>query len=182
VLQGHVDLIISSKPIKKFLEFSGKYLNSPEQRLILGVTALMTQPFIDLYSNRKSDEETKRISVARTVAKIIAGTLVGVAVRQISISAINKFSHYDPKHVINGIVTKLVPKTKNDIFLPLFKKTGFKPCAQSVLNEQLKLYRKAMGTTIATVVMIVTNFAIDAPLTKWLTGVFNKKLKKEGKK
>ena len=36
-----------------------------------------------------------------------------------------------------------------------------------------------MGTFVATVAMIFTNFLIDAPLTKHLTSVFTKKINKE---
>ena len=55
----------------------GKKCSSAEQRLILGVTALATQPFIDAH-NKSVDEETRKVSVARTIAKIIAGTLTGL--------------------------------------------------------------------------------------------------------
>lgn len=50
-----------------------------ENRGIMGATALLTQPAIDA-SNHKVDKETRRVSVNRTIAKIIAGTGVGMFV------------------------------------------------------------------------------------------------------
>ena len=41
----------------------------------------MSQPFIDA-SNKNVDEKTRKVSVARTIAKIIAGTLTGYFVRK----------------------------------------------------------------------------------------------------
>ena len=38
----------------KYVTRIGEIINSPEQRLILGATALATQPFIDL-NNKKAD-------------------------------------------------------------------------------------------------------------------------------
>jgi len=50
-------------------------------RLILGVAALLIQPMID-YHNHKVDQETRKVSACRTAAKIIAGTSVGMIVRE----------------------------------------------------------------------------------------------------
>ena len=38
-----------------------------------------------------------------------------------------------------------------------------------------------MGTFAATIAMVFTNFILDAPLTKWLTGLFNKIIDKTEK-
>ena len=70
--------VIVKPKVENFIsEFIGKRINSPEQRLIQGATALAMQPFID-FQNKKADEETRAVSVARTLGKIIAGTAVGV--------------------------------------------------------------------------------------------------------
>ena len=45
------------------LKWIGQHISSPENRLILGVTALASQPFIDLH-NRHVDENTKKVSAA----------------------------------------------------------------------------------------------------------------------
>lgn len=142
----------SIKHIKKV----GEKISSAEQRLILGASALMSQPFIDAH-NKDVDEKTRKVSVCRTIAKIIAGTTTGFLIRKGCINAIKNFSQ---------IPAKGVPKYKT-IFTPKdVTKTNTDAYAQ---------YRNAMGTVVALVVMMVTNFAIDAPLTRFLTNVLVKK-------
>lgn len=173
-------MIISNKTIKTALDWTGKKLHSPEQRLILGATALATQPFIDLH-NKEVDAETRKTSVARTLAKIIAGTLVGYAVRRAGISFVRKYSQYSTD-MVGGLVAKITPKDGKGFFVPMFTKTlkptekSIFPIAKDKLEKKFELYRKAMGTFVATVAMIGTNFILDAPLTKFFTGVFQKQL------
>ena len=85
--------IILSNKAEKVISYIGKNINSPEQRLIQGATALVSQPVIDYY-NKKADDETRAVSVARTIGKIVAGTLVGVAIRYASIAAAKQFSRF----------------------------------------------------------------------------------------
>ena len=60
------------KPIilgKKTTDVLSKYatrIAGPENRLILGVSALASQPFIDYY-NKKVDEKTRKYSVCKTI-------------------------------------------------------------------------------------------------------------------
>ena len=113
-------MIISNKYIKRGLEYAGKRLHAPEQRLILGATALATQPFIDL-NNKSVDKETRMTSVARTLAKIIAGTLVGVIVRQAGISLVKHYTQFEP--IIDkqkNLVTGIIRKKGKDFFVPMF--------------------------------------------------------------
>ncbi len=177
-------MIISNKHIKNGLNWAGKCIHSPEQRLILGATALMTQPVIDL-CNKKVDEDTRKISVARTLAKIVAGTAVGVLVRQAGIWWIQKYSKYACEYVKKDgktLVSKIIPDKKRGFFVPLFTKPlkenekAVFPIEESKLDKKFNLYRKAMGTFVATVAMIGTNFLLDAPITKFLTGVFQKQI------
>lgn len=153
---------ISGNKTQKRIDWIGEKFSSPENRLILGVSALMTQPFIDA-QNKKVDEETRKVSVARTVAKIIAGTLTGYYVRAGCIKLIDE-------------MTKLPSEVKNPnsfggklrmLFTPDDAKTG--------ALKSLKKYKNALGTTISLVVMLFTNFLIDAPLTKYLTNLFTDK-------
>ena len=153
---------ISGNKTQKRIDWVGEKFSSPENRLILGVSALMTQPFIDA-QNKKVDEETRKVSVARTVAKIIAGTLTGYYVRAGCIKLIDE-------------MTKLPSEVKNPnsfggklrmLFTPDDAKTG--------ALKSLKKYKNALGTTISLVVMLFTNFLIDAPLTKYLTNLFTDK-------
>ena len=72
--------VIPAGKLLNGIEKFGQKCTSAHQRGILGLTALMTQPFIDAH-NKNVDGKTKKYSVARTVSKIIAGTLTGVAIR-----------------------------------------------------------------------------------------------------
>ena len=42
------------------------------------------------------------------------------------------------------------------------------------MMKRMTKYRKAMGTLAATIAIVATNFLLDAPLTKYLTNVFQK--------
>lgn len=157
--QGIVNIVpemtISNEKTLKGLKWVGEKVSSPENRLILGVTALMSQPFIDL-NNKKVDEDTRKVSAARTVAKIIAGTTTGVLIRSGCIHAIDAFTK---------LPTEITPDMK-------FKKlrTLFTPSA-GILKD-LNQYKKSLGTILSLGVMVVTNFLLDVPLTKFLTNKF----------
>ncbi len=142
-----------NKRVLNTLNWMGQHISSPQNRLILGVTALMTQPFIDLH-NRHVDDETKKVSAARTIAKIIAGTTTGVLVRHYSIKAVEAFTK-NPKVAVNRLQSMLFPKH-----------------IANVTIKGMKHYKKALGTIISLGVMLFTNFAIDAPATKYLTNKF----------
>ena len=159
IKQKGLDLLpnaeFSSERLLYRLKDIGKNFSSDKQRLALGVTALVTQPVIDAH-NKRVDEKTRKVSVARTIAKIIAGTLTGFFIRYGCIRAIKAFSQ---------IPGKGVPKYKT-IFTP-----------KGVLDnttDAFEQYRNAMGTVVALGVMVFTNFLIDAPLTKFLTNTFVK--------
>ena len=157
--QGALDLLPDAtfnKPkTVKMISDIGHDISSAENRLILGVTALMTQPFIDA-KNKNVDEETRRVSVCRTIAKIIAGTLTGYAIRKGAIKAIRAWSQL-PAPGVSRYRTLFTPKG-----------------ARSTNTEAFKQYQNAMGTVVALVVMMFTNFIIDAPLTKFLTNLMVK--------
>ena len=146
----------SNKSGIKLVRDTGEKISSAEQRLILGATALMSQPFIDAH-NRNVDENTRKVSVARTIAKIVAGTFTGFFIRKGCIKAIKAFSQLPGKNV---------PKYKT-IFTP--------KDITKINSDEFIQYRNAMGTIVALVVMMFTNFAIDAPLTKFLTNTLVKK-------
>lgn len=145
---------VAGEKADKFYKTAGREISSAENRLILGVTALMSQPFIDFY-NRKIDEETRRVAVCRTIAKIIAGTVTGYAVRKGSIKLIQACSKLPGEGV---------PKWK----------TFFTPKdVKKVDTDEFKQYQNALGTFISLGVMLFSNFLIDAPLTKFLTNKLN---------
>lgn len=151
-----------NKKINKRIAWIGKRISSPENRLILGVSALMTQPFIDL-SNKKIDEDTRKVSAARTVAKIIAGTLTGVLVRAGCIKLID-------------YMTLIPAKMEKTIKNPQLRSLFTPEAALTGMLKDLGHYKKAWGTILSLLVMLVTNFAIDAPLTKYLTNKFVDKI------
>lgn len=153
IMRAVPSVTFSNKRVLNALNWMGQNISSPQNRLILGVSALMTQPFIDLH-NKNVDEETRKVSVARTLAKIIAGTTTGVLVRHYSIKAVEAFTK-NPKVASNRLQSLLFPKH-----------------IANVTIKGMKHYKKALGTIISLAVMLFTNFAIDAPCTKYLTNKF----------
>lgn len=135
---------------------AGEKISSAEQRLILGASALMSQPFIDA-KNKNVDEKTRKVSVARTIAKIVAGTFTGFIIRKGCIKGIEALSQ--------------IPKKGASKWKSVLTPDGI----LNNLTEAFSQYRNAMGTIVALVVMLFTNFLIDAPLTKFLTNTFVKK-------
>lgn len=166
-------MIINNKKVQSALNWAGKCLHAPEQRLILGATALATQPFIDL-NNKAVDEDTRKISAARTVAKIIAGTLVGVAVRYAGIKFVQAFSKHKFVYSVDSpkMVQKIIPDPKRGFLTPTKFKGAEFPLPEQEVKKRIEKYQKAMGTLAATVVMVATNFLLDAPLTKYFTRIF----------
>lgn len=155
---------IGSEKWQKRIKWVGQEISSPENRLILGVSALMSQPFIDAH-NKSVDEDTRKVSVCRTVAKIIAGTTTGVIIRYGCIAAINKWSK------LPSSVDKIGQKIKLNKLNTFFSPSN----AISDISEAMKQYRKTLGTILSLFVMSITNFAIDAPLTRFLTNKFIEK-------
>lgn len=143
----------------KSLERVTDYISRPgPNRAIMGATAIAIQPAIDA-SNKKVDEKTRKLSICRTVAKIAVGTLVGIAVRGSVYKAVNKMTQ------ING-----KSKLSKSLLAPDFIKEFIKN------PEELKIYKNALSTFSALIVMIATNFLIDAPLTAILTNKLQSKV------
>ncbi len=140
------------------IDWIGKKLSSAENRLILGASALLSQPFIDA-SNKDVDAETRKYSVCRTLAKIIAGTATGYTIRKLCIKSIDAFTKS-----VNEIKPEMKLKKLRTFLTPTLKYTA----------EELSQYKNTLGTILALGVMVFTNFLIDAPLTKGLTNAFTK--------
>lgn len=161
---------------KAFNLFSrvGNDLNSAHQRLISGITAFFTQPFFDL-SNKKVDEETRVVSCARTIGKIIAGMTTGVLIRWVCINGMKSFTKNETTEA------ELAERAKAN-GKPFTPRTSFKKRQQLLLPKNLekasfadiKKYRGAAGTFAAVGIMIFTNFLVDTPLTMYLTNKFTK--------
>lgn len=141
------------------IKWIGREISSPENRLILGVTALMSQPFIDAH-NPTLDDEVKGVVIARTIAKILVGTTTGVIIRKGCIKAIDYMTTM-PEQIKEGMKhVKL-----RQLLLPV---------AEKLDPQKLSQYKNTMGTLLALGVMVFTNFLIDAPLTQVLTNIMVK--------
>lgn len=157
---------VSNDKAIKNIKFIGQKISSPQNRLILGVTALFSQPFIDA-ANKKVDSETKKVSVCRTLAKIIVGTTTGVLIRWGCIRSIDAFTKLPSQIPANAKFKKL-----KSCLLPSVKYTA----------EMMSNYKSVLGTLLGLAVMTYTNFSIDAPLTRLLTNVFVKGVNKHENK
>ena len=142
---------------KFWREVDSRITRPAENRAIMGVSALTTQPVIDA-SNKKVDEKTRKISICRTISKIVVGALVGICVRGSVYKCVRTMTNVNGK----GSLSKaLLPKKYIN---ELAKEPKF-----------LENYRNALSTGSAILVMLFTNFAIDAPLTVRMTNLLKKK-------
>ncbi len=148
----------SARRIEKRNNFDNWVSKPHINRGVLGVTALVTQPPIDYY-NHRVDEETRKVARNRTIAKILAGTTVGMfVVRGPIYTAIENMTNIKGKSKFSKA---LLPKR----FL-----------TELANNEKfLKNYRSALAMGLALAAMCVTNFVLDAPFTIFLTNLFNDK-------
>lgn len=150
----------SAKKLEQWKKIDEFISRPAENRGIMGATALLTQPAIDYYNN-KVDEETRRVARNRTIAKIIAGASVGM-------------------FVVRGPIYKLITKMTDINGKSRFSKSLLpkKYLTEIGKNEKfLKNYRSALSMAIALVAMCFTNFALDAPLTIFLTNMLNQTTK-----
>lgn len=152
-----IDLNFDDKLMEKLSNFDKRLSRPAENRLVMGTTALLTQPLIDQY-NHRVDEETRTVSRNRTIAKIIAGTIIGILVRGSCYHIVKKMTN------IKGC------KKYEKWLLPNKNLEKF-----SQNPDLLENYRSALSTCTALLAMCYTNFALDAPLTVSLTNKFNQK-------
>lgn len=147
----------SARKLENWNKFDNWISKPAQNRAIMGAAAIITQPAID-YNNHKVDKETRRISRNRTIAKIVAGTCVGILVRGSAYEAVTSMTNIEGK---SKFCKKLLPKkflgeiAKNDKFL--------------------KNHRCALSNWLAISAMCITNFVLDAPLTVFLTNKLNDK-------
>ena len=157
IARAFPDMTVKSTKALNALNWIDNKISSPQNRLILGVTALLMQPLIDM-SNKKVDEDTRKYSAVRTVAKIIAGTATGFLIRYGCIKAISKCS--------------LLPEVAKNMKYPKLRTLFTPPQLKNIKNPSkvnLSYYRNALGTVMSLFIMMFSNFLIDAPLTKYLT-------------
>lgn len=147
----------SPRKLEEWNKFDNWVSKPAQNRALMGATAIITQPAID-YNNHKVDKETRRVARNRTIAKIIAGTCVGILVRGSVYKAVTSMTNIESKSKFSKA---LLPKK----FL------------NEIVNNKtfLNNHKCALSNFLAILVMCVTNFAIDAPLTVMLTNKLNEK-------
>lgn len=148
---------------EKFIKWFGRKISTPENRVIIGASALLSQPFIDLY-NQDVDEKTRKYSAARAIGKTIAGTLTGFAVRAGFIKLTRNYSQ----------LGEVGQKTFKKLFTPSNAKLD--------MPYAYRQYQNAMGMLLAIFGLIFSNFLIDVPLTNLITNAITRKIDKESTK
>jgi len=144
--------INSIKPVGSFVE---KIINKADelsgagQRLVIGVTALATQPEIDWF-NPNIDKKTRNISVSKTIARIIVGTAIGVITRKYAIDLARYMTR-------RNIISPIRDVIKNN-------------------PENLEKFHKTVGTFLGVIAALIFNFTIDVPLANKFMNFLNKKL------
>lgn len=164
-------MVVNSNTAENLIKI-GDSFPSWAQRLVSGVTGIILQPWFDL-NNKRVDEDTRKISTARTCAKIIAGTLTGVTIRWACVKAAKNFTRSkvaeEELKNLGKLSKRLIDKPIKNIHKCLLPKS-----AQDASYKEINKYRQALGTYAGLVVMIFTNFLVDAPLTTYLTNKFAK--------
>ena len=150
--------INSEKKLDKWSKVEDFLSRPAENRLVMGATAILLQPTIDMM-NKKVDEDTRKVSRNRTIAKIIAGTLIGIMVR--------------------GSCYKLIDKMTNPYGTGKLSKVFLPDNFAELTKKQLGNHKSTISTIVALITMLFTNFAFDAPLTTKLANKFNSKTRFE---
>ena len=146
------NILVKDSPI---LNDFGNFINRPDvNRGIMGVTALLTQPFIDKH-NPDVDKETAETSMCRTIGKIVAGTTVGCIVRSGVYYLMNACTSLDPN----------APNWKK-LLMPSQRMQR----AISAHNiDWFKSYKNVLATALGLGIMLITNPLLDVPLTSLIT-------------
>jgi len=133
----------------------GTKIGRPDvNRGIMGATALLTQPFID-YNNRKVDKNTAEVSTCRTIGKILAGTTVGMGVRAACYYLIKGCTSIDPN--ASSWKRRLMPSQKIEKIISKRNMDWFKN------------YKNTLANLLGLAAMLVTNVALDVPLTNFVS-------------
>ena len=142
----------------KILNKAGDIMGRPmPNRLIMGATAIVSQPLIDEH-NKRVDKDTARASRNRTIGKIVAGTTVGCIVRGLIFKLINSCTNED-----------ISVDRWNNLFTPRNTST----VEARMLPNRMRNYRTALSTIIAMLVMLETNVVFDLPLTNMISNALN---------
>ncbi|MBQ3101444.1 hypothetical protein IJC60_00400 [bacterium] len=125
-------------------------ISTPQQRMLVGGSALILHPIIDL-NNKKVDKRTRETSASRSMSRAIIGTISGIAVRSLCNNAGDKLS-----------------KSKN----PALAIDALK----NADSAQLKRYGVVLGSILSLLALSVTNFIFDVPLINKYQNLINEKV------
>ena len=153
------NMTIKDGPGLKRLYKAGDIMGRPMQnRLIMGATAIVSQPFIDEH-NKRVDKKTARASRNRTIGKILAGTAVGCVVRGGIFKFVNMTTNKDIS--TDRWDNLLTPRNSQRVMPHLYK-------------NRMRNYKTVGATALALVVMLFTNILIDMPLTNKIANFLNR--------
>lgn len=154
------NIAVKDGKLLKRLNKAGDIMSRPmENRLIMGGTAIISQPFIDEH-NKRVDKDTARASRNRTIGKILAGTFVGCMVRGAVFKLVNMTTDKDIS--VDRWNNFLTPRSSSKVMLQMLK-------------NRLLNYRTAFATILSLFIMLGTNIVIDMPLTNKISNFLNKR-------
>jgi hypothetical protein len=142
----------------------GEYVNTPEQKLFLALTALIFRPKIDL---KCADEDSKVDAAIKSASKAIAGGITGVSIRALFQGITNHYIGFYKHNKLNlGFFPQEAVKIRED--------------SPALANVRMKQYCDTLGTFFAVLFMILfSNSKMDVPITNdlqdLLTGVVKEK-------
>ncbi|MBR2386066.1 hypothetical protein IKA92_02065 [bacterium] len=131
-------------------DYIGRKIDTPQQRLAIGSSALILHPLIDL-TNNKVDKKTRETAASRSIARAIIGTVTGLIVRMSCI----KFGD--------------VVVAKRNKFFNI-------DALATATEKNLKNYSSMIGNILALMIMLVTNFTVDMPLINKYQDIINEKV------
>lgn len=100
--------------------------------------------------------DSSRVQAIRTFSQSVGGTIVGVIIRVICIAAVTKlFMKYGEK--AGSKIAEIINENKLTKNLNAYE-----------YDDSMKKWGKNVGGAVATLVMLGTNFIIDAPFINWI--------------
>ncbi len=147
--RGANPMQLGSKLTKIFTRLP-EVISTPQQRMLVGGSALILHPIIDL-NNKKVDKRTRETSASRSMSRAIVGTISGIAVRALCNNAGDKLS-----------------KSKN----PTFAIDALK----NANSAQLKRYGVVLGSILSLLALSVSNMIFDVPLINKYQNLINEKV------
>lgn len=147
--RGANPIQLGSKLTKIFTRLP-EVISTPQQRMLVGGSALILHPIIDL-NNKNVDKRTRETSASRSMSRAIIGTISGIAVRALCNNAGDKLS-----------------KSKN----PALAIDAIK----NADSAQLKRYGVVLGSILSLLALSITNFIFDVPLINKYQNIINEKV------